>query len=254
MENAERVLARMEQLGAETVRDMISSGRWPANYRALALEWLRGLDNDAEGEDAHREAPPEQDQHREQTAAPEEIPLTETADASTRNGAWKFWGVSLLAMIFIAPLALWGASMRHADRPLQAPAQAKSSTAIAKIARVVARPAPVEADEHLPPAVKHPGYTDMTLRDLILDQGKLVGHKVRVTGLYQQMEDITLLAASGDDMNPIDLDIAGLPRKERSALLDCPNRDCRFQVEGKVRMNRSGVIVRADDVQEIQEP
>ena len=93
----------------------------------------------------------------------------------------------------------------------------------------------------------------MSLRDFMLDEGRLIGRKVRVTGLYQQMEDIALLAASGDDMNPIDLDVTGLPRKERSALLDCPNRDCMFQVEGRVRKSRSGVIVRADDVQEVQE-
>jgi uncharacterized protein len=37
----EDVFAKMEQLGAETVREMISSGHWPANYRALATSWLR---------------------------------------------------------------------------------------------------------------------------------------------------------------------------------------------------------------------
>jgi hypothetical protein len=43
-EKADHVLANMELLGAQTVRDMISSGRWPANYDALAKEWLRQKD------------------------------------------------------------------------------------------------------------------------------------------------------------------------------------------------------------------
>jgi hypothetical protein len=45
-EKAEHVLANMEQLGAETVRNMISSGRWPANYDALAKEWLHQKDTE----------------------------------------------------------------------------------------------------------------------------------------------------------------------------------------------------------------
>ena len=92
-----------------------------------------------------------------------------------------------------------------------------------------------------------------TLRDFVLDERRLIGRKVRITGLYQQMEDFTLLASSDDDMNTVDLDITRLPRKERSALLDCPNRDCMFQVEGCVRMSRSGVVIRADDVQEVRD-
>jgi hypothetical protein len=48
-EKAERVLTNMEQLGAETVRDMISSGRWPANYNFLAREWLRHKDVEESG-------------------------------------------------------------------------------------------------------------------------------------------------------------------------------------------------------------
>ena len=43
-ENAEHVLANIEQLGVQIVRDMIWSGRWPANYDALAKEWLRQKD------------------------------------------------------------------------------------------------------------------------------------------------------------------------------------------------------------------
>lgn len=107
--------------------------------------------------------------------------------------------------------------------------------------------------ERLPTAVKHPGYKEMTLKDLILDKDTLVGRKVRVTGLYQQMGDFSLLAAFGDDMNPIDLEIGNLPRKERSALLECPNRDCTFQVEGRVRIRRSGLVIRADSAQELRE-
>src|SRR5215510_8693946 len=98
MENTERVLARMENLGAETVREMISSGRWPANYRALAREWLRS--KDAERHEAHQEAQLGQSSpiSPEQTDTPEDSSLMAATDASTKNGAGKFWGVSLLAM------------------------------------------------------------------------------------------------------------------------------------------------------------
>ena len=46
MGKADLAFARMEQLGAETVREIISSGRWPANYYALAQEWLRDKDDE----------------------------------------------------------------------------------------------------------------------------------------------------------------------------------------------------------------
>ena len=55
-EKAEHVLANMEQLGAKTVRDMVSSGRWPANYHALAKEWLHQKDmEEADREEEHNE-------------------------------------------------------------------------------------------------------------------------------------------------------------------------------------------------------
>lgn len=233
----ERVLARMEQLGAQTVRDMISSGQWPADYHALAQEWLRTKDT---GTDLGEAGSPQQ------AGAPEISSVTAVLDSVTRNRPRKhpFLDVSLLAMAFVGLAALWVAAMLHAGRQAKSPTIAKSAPAI---------PAAAEQDERLPPPVKHPGYTEITLRDFVLDKGTLVGRKVRVTGLYQQMEGITLLAASGDDMNPIDLDIARLPREERSALLGCPNRDCVFQVEGRVRKSPSGVIVRADDVQKVRE-
>ena len=254
MENAERVFARMEQLGAETVREMISSGRWPANYHALAQDWLHNQDKDAR--DSERNEEHEEGQllpgqsapiSPEQTGIPEGSSITDAEGTLTKK-KYPFLGVSLLAMGVVTLAALWDTAMRHADGP----SEAKSSTAAAKTSRMITSPAVVEQGGRLRPPVKHPGYTEMTLRDFVLDQSRLIGRKVRVTGLYQQMEDFTLLAASDDDMNPIDLDIARLPRKERSALLDCPNRDCTFQVEGRVRMSRSGVIVRADNVQEVQ--
>ena len=56
-EKAEHVLANMEQLGAQTVRDMVSSGRWPANYQALAKEWLHQKETEErEQDDANRDA------------------------------------------------------------------------------------------------------------------------------------------------------------------------------------------------------
>ena len=253
MENAERVLARIEQLGAESVRDMISSGRWPANYHALAHDWLHNQDKDAqdsERNEEHEEAqlllgqnapiPPEQ------TGIPESNSITDAEGTLTKKKS-PFLGVSLFAIGIVTLSALWDTAMRHADGS----SEAMSSTAAAKTSGMITSPAVVEQDGLRPP-VKHSGYTEMTLRDFVLDQSRLIGHKVRVTGLYQQMGDFSLLAASDDDMNPIDLDIARLPRKERSALLDCPNRDCTFQVEGRVRMSRSGEIVRADNVQEVQ--
>jgi hypothetical protein len=61
-ENAEHVLANMEQLGAETVRNMISSGRWPANYDALAKQWLHQKDTEErERKCAHGEAQNQED-------------------------------------------------------------------------------------------------------------------------------------------------------------------------------------------------
>lgn len=254
MENAERVFARMEQLGADTVREMISSGRWPSNYHALAQKWLRTQDKDAhdsERNEEHEEVQSVLGQSApispEQTGIPERSSIADAEGTLTKK-KYPFLGVSLLAVGVVALAALWDAAMRHADGP----SKAKASTAAAKTAGMITSPTVFEQDGRLRAPVKHPGYTEMTLRDFVLDQSKLIGHKVRVTGLYQQMEDFTLLAASDDDMNPIDLDIARLPRKERSALLDCPNRDCTFQVEGRVTMSRSGVIVRADNVQQVQ--
>ena len=150
-------------------------------------------------------------------------------------------------VVALAPV--WIAPTLHRDGPHEA----KPLTAIAKTTRAPTKPPAVEQGERLAAPVKHPGYREMALRDFVLDESRLIGRKVRVTGLYQQMGDFTLLAASGDDMNPVDLDIARLPRKERSALLDCPNRDCTFQVEGSVRMSRSGMVVRADDAQKVQD-
>ena len=46
------MLANMEQLGAEAVRELISSGLWPANYDALAKEWLRQKDMEEGGRKA----------------------------------------------------------------------------------------------------------------------------------------------------------------------------------------------------------
>jgi hypothetical protein len=46
IEKDEHVLAHMEQLGAPAVRDMVSSGRWPPNYQALAQEWLAKKDTE----------------------------------------------------------------------------------------------------------------------------------------------------------------------------------------------------------------
>ena len=54
-DKAEHVLAHMEQLGAQAVRDMVSSGRWPANYDALAKEWLQQKDTEERArKDVHK--------------------------------------------------------------------------------------------------------------------------------------------------------------------------------------------------------
>ena len=56
-EKSDHVLANMEQLGAQTVRDLISSGRWPANYDALAKEWLHQRDmEDSDRKEGHNQA------------------------------------------------------------------------------------------------------------------------------------------------------------------------------------------------------
>jgi hypothetical protein len=56
-ENAEHVLANIEKLGVQNVRNMVWSGRWPANYDALAKEWLRQKDaEERERKEAHGEA------------------------------------------------------------------------------------------------------------------------------------------------------------------------------------------------------
>ncbi|HEY1876873.1 MAG TPA: hypothetical protein VGG66_05360, partial [Rhizomicrobium sp.] len=61
-ENAEHVLANIEQLGVKIVREMIWSGRWPANYDALAREWLHQKDvEERERKEAHSEAQTQKD-------------------------------------------------------------------------------------------------------------------------------------------------------------------------------------------------
>ena len=55
-QKADHVLANMEQLGAQTVRDLISSGRWPANYNTLARKWLYQKDMEDGDCQAHSDA------------------------------------------------------------------------------------------------------------------------------------------------------------------------------------------------------
>lgn len=55
IQNAEDVRARMDRLGVQTVREMVSSGRWPANYHALATTWLDQKDKEErERTETHR--------------------------------------------------------------------------------------------------------------------------------------------------------------------------------------------------------
>jgi uncharacterized protein len=54
----EDVFAKFEQLGVETVREMISTGHWPANYLALATSWLQLRDvEEIEQKPEHRANP-----------------------------------------------------------------------------------------------------------------------------------------------------------------------------------------------------
>jgi hypothetical protein len=54
-EKATDVLAKMDQLGVQAVRDMVLSGQWPANYSALAAAWLHQKDSEErERKDAHK--------------------------------------------------------------------------------------------------------------------------------------------------------------------------------------------------------
>jgi uncharacterized protein len=54
----EDVFAKFEQLGVETIREMISSGHWPANYLALATSWLQLRDvEEIERKPEHRADP-----------------------------------------------------------------------------------------------------------------------------------------------------------------------------------------------------
>ena len=55
IETAEDVRAHMEQLGTQTVREMLTSGQWPENHRALANAWLAQKDSGGhERVDVHR--------------------------------------------------------------------------------------------------------------------------------------------------------------------------------------------------------
>ena len=69
------MLANMEQLGAQTVRDLISSGRWPANYNALAKEWLDQKEMEDGDCQAHGDAQPcrdtEKTQHNDADSEPQ---------------------------------------------------------------------------------------------------------------------------------------------------------------------------------------
>ena len=61
-ESAEHMLADIEQLGVQNVRDMVRSGRWPANYDALAKDRLCQKDvEELERKEAHGEAQIQQD-------------------------------------------------------------------------------------------------------------------------------------------------------------------------------------------------
>lgn len=109
-----------------------------------------------------------------------------------------------------------------------------------------AREAEVSVAQRPPPPTKDPNYRDISLDDLKLDKERLIGKKIRVSGLYQLMGDESLLAGDPGDMSPLWLDVHKVPREERKAMLDCPDRQCTFEIEGTVRRGLFGVMIVAD--------
>lgn len=87
------VLARMEQLGVETVREMISSGHWPANYRALATSWLLLKDVEETGRKPEHLAEPVPVARRSNEFAHASAPLARDATSvgrSAKDGISEF--------------------------------------------------------------------------------------------------------------------------------------------------------------------
>lgn len=102
---------------------------------------------------------------------------------------------------------------------------------------------PTETSGQVAAPAKDPSYQDIDLTDLKLDKETLVGRRVRVSGLYQQMGDQGIIASELGDMTPIWLDISNVPRDQRKDLLDCPNRQCTFTFEGVVTRFPLGIEV-----------
>ena len=174
-----------------------------------------------------------------------------SATVVSKRGIFKKLAIFVAIAIvgFLGLAAFLGSRLPH---PYAVPDRARHAGSSQRDTHTLS-PGVEVASSSAPPVIKHGGYKPMALADFILDRNSLVGRKVRLTGLYQQMEDVTILAAAQDDMNPVDLDISRLPRTERSELLDCPDRDCTFQVEGTVRRRPDGIRVVADHVQEVSE-
>jgi hypothetical protein len=129
-------LIRMEQLGPETVPEIISSGRWPADHRALAQVRLRNTDKE-----------PQEGEHNEGQVLPELKPPSSAKQAGTAEGSrrtaaagalatsgprkirleFALWFASLLALFFVVIAAVCDIATRDAGSPI--PVQ--TSTAMA---------------------------------------------------------------------------------------------------------------------------
>ena len=90
-QKADHVLANMEQLGAQTVRDLISSGRWPANYNALAEQWLDQKDmedGDCQAHSAAQNCKDTEKTEREDADNDSQMLLARTSD-EIAHSAWE---------------------------------------------------------------------------------------------------------------------------------------------------------------------
>jgi hypothetical protein len=95
---------------------------------------------------------------------------------------------------------------------------------------------------------KSPSYQDMALIDFKLDRRKLLGQKIRLTGVFSVMgsDEMGSLSEKAFDTTPVLVSTKDLSREERKMLLQCQSIECKYEIEGSVVEVLSDVGIEAD--------
>ena len=93
------------------------------------------------------------------------------------------------------------------------------------------------------------GYQTVSLTDAKLDQDRLRGQEVEVSGNLMIVSEIALLRSGSEDASPLVVDVKAVPREQRRKALDrCGALGCAATVRGTVdrMMTQPGIV--ADNI------